>query len=128
MRPSCRCAPLVVYVEPHERILCRLAIREDAYVDFLLTDHNANLSASSLDGKAHSLVRLGALVAIDAAPASYLEAIDRARQYGVSDDEIVGALLAVLPSVGVTRVVAATPKLGLALGYDVSAALESRDN
>jgi len=115
-------------VEPHERILCRLAIREDAYVDFLLTNHNATLSASSLDGKAHSLVRLGALVAIDAAPASYLEAIDRARLYGVSDDEIVGALLAVLPSVGVTRVVAATPKLGLALGYDVSAALESRDN
>jgi hypothetical protein len=30
----------------------------------------------------------------------------------------------VLPAVGATRVVAAAPKLGLALGYDVGQALE----
>ncbi len=35
-------------------------------------------------------------------------------------------LIAALPSVGVTRIVAAAPKLGLALGYDVGHALELR--
>jgi alkylhydroperoxidase/carboxymuconolactone decarboxylase family protein YurZ len=114
-------------VESHERTLRRLTIRDDAYVDFLLADQDGNIAASSLDGKTHSLVRLAALIADDATPPSYLEAVDRARHYGVSDDEIVGTLLAVLPSVGVTRVVAAAPRLGLALGYDVVAGLESRD-
>ena len=113
-------------MEQHERTLCRLSIRDDSYVDSLLTDHAANLSASDLDAKTHALVQLGALVASDAAPPSYLEAIDWARSYHASDDEIVGVLIATLPSVGVTRVVAAAPKLGLALGYDVSHALESR--
>jgi hypothetical protein len=36
----------------------------------------------------------------------------------------VGALIAVMPVVGVARVVSAAPNLGLALGYDVGAALE----
>jgi alkylhydroperoxidase/carboxymuconolactone decarboxylase family protein YurZ len=114
-------------VEAHERTLRRLTIRDDAYVDFLLADPEGNLSASSLDGKTHSLVCLAALIADDATPPSYLEAVDRARYYGVSDAEIVGTLLAVLPSVGVTRVVAAAPQLGLALGFDVEAGLESPD-
>jgi 4-carboxymuconolactone decarboxylase len=111
-------------VQHHERILRRLSIRDDAYVDLLLTDRDANLGASDLDAKTHALVRLGALVALDAAPPSYLEAIDVARRHEASDDEIVGALIAVLPSVGTTRVVAAAPKLALALGYDVGAGLE----
>jgi hypothetical protein len=113
-------------VEQHERILCRLSIRDDSYVDSLLTDHAANLSASDLEAKTHALVQLAALVASDAAPPSYLEAIDWARSYQATDDEIVGVLIAALPSVGVTRVVSAAPKLGLALGYDVADALESR--
>ena len=53
-------------MEQHERILCRLSIRDDSYVDSLLTDHAANLSASDLDGKTHALVQLAALVASDA--------------------------------------------------------------
>ena len=46
---------------------------------------------------------------------------------GASEDEIVGTLIAVLPIVGVARVVAAAPNLALALGYDVSEALEAVD-
>jgi hypothetical protein len=37
---------------------------------------------------------------------------------------MVGVLLAVVPILGEPRVVSAAPKLGLALGYDVGAALE----
>jgi alkylhydroperoxidase/carboxymuconolactone decarboxylase family protein YurZ len=117
----------VVPVAVHEEILRRLSIRDDAYVASLLTSTESNVSASRLDAKTHSLVRLGALIAIDAAPPSYMEAIETARASGASSDEIVGTLVAALPAVGVTRVVSAAPKLGLALGYDVAAALEVHD-
>ena len=36
----------------------------------------------------------------------------------------LGALIAVLPELGAARVISAAPKLGLAVGYDVAAALE----
>jgi alkylhydroperoxidase/carboxymuconolactone decarboxylase family protein YurZ len=109
----------------HEDTLRKLSIRDDAYVDSILGDDAANVAASSLDGRTHTLVRLGALVALDAAPPSYLSTIEAARRSAVTDDEIVGCLVAVLPAVGVARVVSAAPKLALALGFDVEAALEA---
>lgn len=114
----------VVAVESHERTLCKLAIADDAYVEALLVRDNANLEASQLEPKAHALVRLGGLVAVDAAAPSYMSVIALARRFGASDDEIVGCLIAVLPALGVARVVSAAPRLGLALGFDVLAALE----
>ena len=114
-----------VAVESHERTLCKLAIADDAYIEALLVRDAANLEASHLGPKAHALVRLGALVAVDAAAPSYMAVISLARRCGASDDEIVGCLIAVLPSLGVARVVSAAPRLGLALGFDVVAALEA---
>jgi len=113
-------------VPQHEETLRKLSIRDDAYVDSLLVDEGANHSASCLCKKTYALVQLGALVAVDAAPPSYLEMIDTARRAGATTDEIVGTLIAVMPAVGVARVVSAAPKLGLAVGYDVAAALEGR--
>jgi alkylhydroperoxidase/carboxymuconolactone decarboxylase family protein YurZ len=114
----------VVVADPEE-ILRKLSIH-DGCVDALAADDRANLAASALDERAYSLVQLGALVAIDAAPPTYMDVIDSARSCGVSEEEIVGALIAVIPAVGVARVVSAAPKLALALGYDVGAALENR--
>jgi alkylhydroperoxidase/carboxymuconolactone decarboxylase family protein YurZ len=112
-------------VADHEQTLCKLAVRDDAFVDLVLADDEANERASTLDGRTHALVRVGALVAMDAAPPSYMEAIEAARRWGATSEEIVGCLVAVLPTVGVARVVSAAPKVALALGYDVDAALES---
>jgi 4-carboxymuconolactone decarboxylase len=109
----------------HEETLRKLSVRDDAYVERVLADDELNERASALDGKTHALVRVAALVALDAAPPSYMSAIASARRWGASDDEIVGCLIAVLPAVGVARVVSAAPKVGLALGYDVDAALEA---
>ena len=109
----------------HEAMLRRLTVGDDAYVELLLGDELANEYASCLDGRTHALVRMAALVAIDAAPPSYLEAIEQARRWRVSSEEIVGCLVAVLPAIGVARVVSAAPKVALALGYDVEAALEA---
>jgi len=107
-----------------ERTLFKLAIGDDAYIERMLASHAANLTESGLDAKTHSLVRLGALIAADAAAPSYLDAIDSARQSGTSDEELVGCLIAILPTLGAVRVTSAAPKLSLALGYDVAAALE----
>jgi alkylhydroperoxidase/carboxymuconolactone decarboxylase family protein YurZ len=112
-------------VSEHEQTLLKLAVRDDAYVEQLLGDDRANREASHLDDKTQALVRVAAMVALDAAPPSYMQAIESARAAFASDEEIVGCLIAVLPVVGVARVVSAAPKIGLALGYDVEAALES---
>jgi alkylhydroperoxidase/carboxymuconolactone decarboxylase family protein YurZ len=111
-------------VLPHERTLTKLAIAEDAYYETLLASDRANVTESTLDEKTHALVRLGALVAVDATAPAYMWIVDAARRHGATDDEIAGCLIATLPAIGVANIVAATPKLALALGYDVTAALE----
>jgi alkylhydroperoxidase/carboxymuconolactone decarboxylase family protein YurZ len=107
-----------------ERTLLKLAIGDDAYIELILGSRTANRVESRLDARTHSLVRLGALIAADAAAPSYLEVIESARESGASDEELVGCLIATLPALGAVRVTSAAPKLGLALDYDVAAALE----
>ena len=46
---------------------------------------------------------------------------------GATIDDMVGVLIALLPSIGIDRVVLAAPKLGLALGFDVDEGLERLD-
>ena len=108
----------------HEDTLRKLAIRDDAFVDSILARERENVSTSCLDAKTHALVRVAALVTIDAAPPSYMNTIESGLASGATIDEIVGILVAVMPAIGVARVVSAAPKLGLALGYDVAEALE----
>lgn len=111
-------------VEDHEETLRKLAIRDDAYIDRILGDDRRNLDESGLDEKTHALVRIAGLVAIDAAPPSYMCTVESALAYGATTEEIVGVLIAVMPAVGSGRVVSAAPRLSLALGYDVAAGLE----
>jgi 4-carboxymuconolactone decarboxylase len=114
-------------LEDYRCTLRRLALRDDRYIESLLAHEHESAAISRLDPRAHALVRVGALIAVDAAPPSYMSAVDAASRAGVTKDEIVGALVAVLPVVGVARVVSAAPNLGLALGYDVAEALETRE-
>jgi 4-carboxymuconolactone decarboxylase len=111
-------------VDSHETTLTKLAIADDAFFETLLARESSNVAQSHLDRKTHALVRLGALVAVDATSPSYMWTVETARRSGATDDEIVGCLIAALPAVGVANIVAAAPKLALALGYDVAAALE----
>jgi 4-carboxymuconolactone decarboxylase len=112
-------------LEVHETTLTKLAIADDTYYAALLGGEGVNVAESHLDEKTHALVRLGSLVAVDATSPGYMWTVERARRSGASEDEIVGCLIAALPAVGVANVVAAAPKLALALGYDVTTALES---
>ena len=82
---------------------------------------------SGIDARSHALLRIAALIAVDAAPPSFMSAVQAGLDAGATYEEIVGTLIAVMPIVGVARVVSAAPNLGLALGYDVSEAFEFVD-
>lgn len=114
-------------VEDYKLTLRKLSLRDDRFIDSLLGKDRASASVSGIDPVSHALLRIAALIAIDAAPPSYMSAVEAGLDAGASYDEIVGTLIAVMPIVGVPRVVSAAPNLGLALGYDVSAALELVD-
>jgi alkylhydroperoxidase/carboxymuconolactone decarboxylase family protein YurZ len=111
----------------YKEILRRLALSDERFVEAELRMGLDTVRVSRLDPKTHALVRLGASLAIDAAPSSYQSAVEPALAAGASIDEIVGTLIAVAPTVGLARVVSAAPELALALGYDVDVALETRD-
>jgi 4-carboxymuconolactone decarboxylase len=114
-------------VDEYKLMLRKLALRDDRYIDALLAEQRAGPALTCIDPRSHALVRIAALIAMDAAPPSYMSAVEAGIDAGASYEEIVGTLIAVIPIVGVARVVSAAPNLGLALGYDVSAALELVD-
>jgi alkylhydroperoxidase/carboxymuconolactone decarboxylase family protein YurZ len=121
-----------------ERDVVRVARREALDVDYTdllrrLSLHDERLSAAvpasagapspgldqRLDPRTLALVRLAALVAVGGAVPSYGAQADAAVDAGATVDEIVDVLVGVIPVVGLPRVVAAAPKLALALGHDV---------
>jgi 4-carboxymuconolactone decarboxylase len=76
-------------------------------------------AGTGLDPKTFSLVKIGALVALDAAPASYIWQVRAALEAGASAQEILGVLTAVAPQTGMPRVVAAAPEIMVALGLEL---------
>jgi alkylhydroperoxidase/carboxymuconolactone decarboxylase family protein YurZ len=79
---------------------------------------------SGLDSHAFSLVKIAALVALDAPPASYAWQVSNALAEGVSPEEIIGVLRAIAPQVGGPRLIAAAPEIMLALGLSLPEAEE----
>jgi alkylhydroperoxidase/carboxymuconolactone decarboxylase family protein YurZ len=71
---------------------------------------------SGLDDRSYALVKLAALIALDAPPASYLWQVGNAIDAGVSPADLVGVLIAIAPQVGGPKLVAAAPELMVALG------------
>jgi len=99
-----------------------LATQEENVVASLLEMQLHNLEASGLDARTYSLVKIAALIALDAPPASYVAQVAFAHEAGVDSDEILKVLVAVAPQVGLPRVVAAAPELMLALGLELEPA------
>ena len=90
---------------------------ETPILDLLERMTAASLEASSLDERTLMLVRIGALVAVDAPPASYLLNLGAAGQAGVDEEQVRGVLAAVAPIVGTARVAAAAGSIAQALGF-----------
>jgi alkylhydroperoxidase/carboxymuconolactone decarboxylase family protein YurZ len=102
-------------VVDYRQRLRRMAINEQGVVE-----SEAGLSELGvLDPKTLALARLAALVAIGGAGPSFGEQATAAVSAGASADELVDVIVGVASIVGVPRVVAAAPRLALALGFDV---------
>ena len=81
-----------------------------------------SFAASSLDPKTLMLVRIAALVAVDAPPVSYLLNLEAAGDFGVDAERVRGVLAAIAPIVGTPRVASATGKIVDALDVAIEIA------
>jgi 4-carboxymuconolactone decarboxylase len=97
---------------------------ETPILDLLAKMTADSMEASSLDAQTLMLVRIAALVAVDAAPASYLMNLGLATEIGIDDQAAQDVLAAVAPIVGTARVVSAAGKMVRALGLAIAIADE----
>lgn len=97
---------------------------ENPVSDLLAEMIAASLEASSLDARSFMLVRLAALIAVDAPPLSYLGSLAVASDVGVTREDVQGVATAIAPVVGTARVVSAAGKIARALGIAIVVAEE----
>ena len=91
-------------------------------LDLLASMNRAGIEASTLDAQSLMLVRLAALVAIDAPPVSYMLNVEMAADVNVDGEQIEGMLAAIAPIVGSARIASAGGKMVRALGLEISLA------
>ena len=87
--------------------LGRIAAGDAPVLETLLEMNLDAAERSGLDAETYLLVRLAALVAMDAAPVSYLITLGAAADTGLTVEKIQSVLVAVAPVVGSARVTAA---------------------
>src|SRR4249919_4169582 len=95
---------------------------ETPVLDALADITAASLEHNSLAARELMLVRLAALIAMDAPPASYLLNAEAAADSGVTADDIQAVMIGVAPLVGTARVVSAGGKILRALGFAIAVA------
>ena len=111
-------------MQSSEEILRRLAVGDRTLIAALAGSGDEHPEAPRLDELTEALVRLAVLVPLDASQSSYQVAVEAAMRAGASLEDLLGTLVATIEAVGVPRVVSAAPRIALAAGYDVDAALE----
>ena len=78
-------------------------------------------ASAPLDARTVMLVRLAALIAVDAPPASYAVNVATAADVGVDADQMRGLAAAIAPIVGTPRVVAAVGNIMRGLAIELAA-------
>ena len=111
----------------HE-ILRRLAMIDESFVEVEAGLRLDPPGTPTLDPRTVALLRVGVSVAMGSPEVSLEWGVARALAAGASKDQIADVLLAITPVAGLDRVVAAAPYVGIALGYDIAAALEESDD
>jgi hypothetical protein len=91
--------------------IASLAQHDTDVFESLLEARLENVVASGLDPRTH--------VAADAAPASYVFQVGLALEAGATADDILGVLIALNPTVGNVRIVAAAAEIAFALGIEL---------
>ena len=75
---------------------------------------------SGLDARSYALVKLAAIMALDAPPASYLWQVANALEAGATPEDLIGVMIAIAPQIGGPKLVAAAPELMVALGLTLA--------
>ncbi|HKG02510.1 MAG TPA: carboxymuconolactone decarboxylase family protein [Conexibacter sp.] len=105
----------VVAPDTHQT-LAGLSAGDLTMLEQALGMREAALASTGLDARTFALVKIAALIALDAPPASYAWQVGNALDEGATPEDILGVLRAVGPQVGGPRVIAAAPEIMLALG------------
>ena len=100
-------------VEDHLR---RIARSDDKEIETMVGMRQGLKDITQLDNRSFALVKIAALIAVDAPPASYMWQIGNAIAEGVTPEEVLGTMWAVAPQVGGPRLISAAPEIMLALG------------
>jgi 4-carboxymuconolactone decarboxylase len=88
-------------------------------LDMLAQMSEGTLERSRLDARTFMLLRIAALAAVGAAPASYAANFGAADEFGVEPEMVQGALVAIAPVVGTARIVEAAIAMASALGVEI---------
>ena len=91
-------------------------------LDLLAGMNLQGIEASSLDAEQMMLVRLAALVAVDAPPVSYILNLKMAGDVEIDADQVQGMLAAIAPIVGSARIASAAGKMVRALALEINLA------
>jgi alkylhydroperoxidase/carboxymuconolactone decarboxylase family protein YurZ len=97
-----------------------MAIGEAPVLETLADINAVSIARSELDPATLILVRVAALVAVDAPPASYLMHVGPALESGLTVADIQDVLVAVAPITGAPRVLSAARKITEALGIAIA--------
>jgi len=101
---------------------------ETPVLDLLASMTAESVEVSSLDAESLMLVRIAALVAVDAPPVSYLLNLAAGSEVGIDADRVRGVLAAIAPIVGTPRVASATGKIAEALEVAIEVAELDEDD
>jgi len=119
MRVGSRRAQHQIIERDYEDLLRRLALNDEHAIAALLgADSGSVPTDCGPAGRANAQLRLAALVAMQAAPASYQWAVSCALAAGVTESEIVEVLCTVAPVTGAARVHSAAAALAEVLGCE----------
>ena len=107
--------------EATRHVLAGLSLGDLDVLDEMADARRLEQQRSGLDPRTFSLVKIAALIAVDAPPASYLWQVANALESGATPEDMVGVLRAVTPHVGGPRAMAAAPEIMTALGLELPA-------
>ena len=98
---------------------------ETQVIDLLTTMTGESVLASGLDDRTLMMVRIAALVAVDAPAFSYQMNLEAGAETGLDAADLRGLLIAVAPIVGTARIMSATGKIAEVLEVEIDRRLNA---
>ena len=117
--------PRTVVDDATRNALLGLAVGDTDILREAVDLREAEQQSSGLDPVTFGLVKVAALIALDAPPASYLWQIANALDAGATAADILGVLRAVAPQVGGPKIISAAPEIMVALGLSLPSEQEN---